>query len=1029
MARTKARRKPNSDSNSNNNNNGNFYMRNNENWVRRWKPVLLQLNLNTATGNNKNFALEPYTINRNNLNNFNRKYFELGPQKIKQMLFKNMINAVKNKNFKSQAEIKRFFLTNPAFKNRSSAYLKAFPFSQPNTVKKTLTKENVFNDIKNFVKNKNIYTFKRGNLSRYLHSLNKYKNYNISNMKALVKLYSSNNFESMMEKTNNSSSSSSNNESNSVPDLETMTVKALQDYADSQGIIYLKSAKKSDLISVIKRGSKFNKMQTTNLMKLATNKKIKAREALIQHLLSKPNIPEAPTPKPNVKKPNVKKPIVVNNANARSVKNLLKEARNSGFYVVPASRNQVLKVLARRSALNMKTTAQLKKAVKDYGIALNKNKPNRENFIQALKNVNFSKPPSTKKEKLPNLAPGPSSMPYVPIKKYKTKVNLAKTKIYELTNENLNRYISDIIGDVPPPPTPIMNKPIEVEPPAPAKSKMFSPRDYQLIVGNTLMTQKGIIAVHSIGSGKTLTSIIAADKLLKSGVVEHVIVISPKTLVRNFKKELDKQGFRDIERNCTFYSYQTAANHLRFPDKYKNVDGRLTDELISRSLVIFDEVHKLNTHISGEAAKKQVGVEAKTLTTHCRKAKRILGLTATPVVNEFKELKNMINMISGGNLNTGIFSKSSAKTYGEKYGPIFSFYERSIDDPNFPSYTVHRVKIPMNDEYYFEYKKIAAAAAAKHKYQSEAFYLNLRTASNEITDARNEKIEWILNDIVEKVTKKNQKCIIFSQFRESGIKILQKRLTVPDKDENGRDKYSRIRFVEITGDTDTNNDPNKDERFKAQEDYNSGKVNVIFLTKAGGEGIDLKMTDNVYIIEPTWNPAQLYQAIGRGVRLGSHSGAKGRGHVNAYCVSLSYSKKQYALEIRGPGRAKVIPKSVEDHLYDDILKDKFSDIDLFYKNFYPHSIGYGRITSENRPYFMKQPFVINNRRNNTFTPADVNKLKENYSKVLNKAKQSTMKLTQILQNLYKGQIIPFTPEQYERAMLVYKSKYGINYEN
>ena len=1191
-------------SNSNTNSNNNENNQTNENWVDEHKRKLLVLDLNKA--NNKNIMDMLESTNNTNQEKlkWKQRFMNIRP-KIKQILFKNMINAAKNKNFKTQVELKKFFITKPEFRNRTTAYLRAFPFisksplpekknspvKKNEPVQKKIKRSELNVNIKDYISNKNINKVTRKELARYLASLNKYKNYNESVLRnILVNFYEPRHFEKLKGAQTPSE--------NILPDLESMTVKALQEYADKQGIIYLKSLKKADLISVIRRGSVFNKMQTANLMKLSSNKKLKAREALILHLMkTKPNLEKKPNSPAKAPSPKVVKKVTLNikNANGRSVKNLIKEAKDQGFFVIPGTRNQVMKVLARKHPLNAVSTIQLSKRARNYGIRVNVKNPSRENYIQALMNVNFTKPPPTKKEKMAikktkntitinnknwvihrskpsgdcfyesvlvasgksytnkdiqnlrqmihdymqnkyanrenneafgttkegesltkrqylneilrpgcwadggvitaaqhvlkvkikilgpslsvhrGLSPDNSSasykktvyllydaentnkeggthfdalipatpntlgviaanLPYVPIKKY---ISVFKSKSgYKLKNENLNRTIANIIADVvspapapAPAPVPILNEPVKVEPPPIKKSEVTSPREYQKLVAETLLKddQRGLIAVHSIGSGKTLTAILASDALIRAEKVEHIVIISPKTLVRNFKQQLKIHGFGSLEKKCTFYSYDAATNHLLYPDKYKKLTGRLTDELISKSFVIIDEIHNLNTHITGPDAKEQKGIKAKTILTHCRKAPKILGLTATPVVNEFKDLKNMINTLSGGNFNSKTFTKTSAVKYGINYGKYFSFYERSINDPRFPSFTVYRTKIPMSNDYYVEYKKLEASYKAKHGVQSEAFYLKMRTGSNEIQGVRNEKVEWLFKHILDTV-KRGKKCIIYSQFREYGLKILMKRF-----------KELKIPFSEITGDSETNfENLNKDERYQAQQDYNSGKVKIIFLSKAGGEGIDLKMTENVYIMEPTWNPAQLYQAIGRGVRLGSHAAeAPKRGHVNAYCVSLSFSEEQFRLESANPHKGKEIPKSVEDHLYDDILDGKFKELELFYSTFLPHSIGYGTYNSQNRPSFMKQNkkigYGIYNKNNPTFSETinngtiNVNRLRKVRNNALNQAKTATYKLIDIMQKMYPKQVGPWTKNQREIAIAKYKSIYGENY--
>ena len=54
-------------------------------------------------------------------------------------------------------------------------------------------------------------------------------------------------------------------------------------------------------------------------------------------------------------------------------------------------------------------------------------------------------------------------------------------------------------------------------------------------------------------------------------------------------------------------------------------------------------------------------------------------------------------------------------------------------------------------------------------------------------------------------------------------------------------------------------------------DYNEGKLKALLLSSAGGEGLDLKGTRLVQILEPHWNAEKLKQVEGRAARFGSHS--------------------------------------------------------------------------------------------------------------------------------------------------------------
>jgi superfamily II DNA/RNA helicase len=61
------------------------------------------------------------------------------------------------------------------------------------------------------------------------------------------------------------------------------------------------------------------------------------------------------------------------------------------------------------------------------------------------------------------------------------------------------------------------------------------------------------------------------------------------------------------------------------------------------------------------------------------------------------------------------------------------------------------------------------------------------------------------------------------------------------------------------------------ERDKAVKDYNANRIRALLISGAGGEGLDLKGTSLVQMLELHWNKARLLQAAARAVRRGSHS--------------------------------------------------------------------------------------------------------------------------------------------------------------
>jgi hypothetical protein len=78
-------------------------------------------------------------------------------------------------------------------------------------------------------------------------------------------------------------------------------------------------------------------------------------------------------------------------------------------------------------------------------------------------------------------------------------------------------------------------------------------------------------------------------------------------------------------------------------------------------------------------------------------------------------------------------------------------------------------------------------------------------------------------------------------------------------------KGSGVKYLEIQGSTP------KARRSEIVREYNSpGGPRVLFITKAGGEGLDLKGVRNVILLEAGWNRPGEEQVIGRAVRYRSH---------------------------------------------------------------------------------------------------------------------------------------------------------------
>ena len=110
-----------------------------------------------------------------------------------------------------------------------------------------------------------------------------------------------------------------------------------------------------------------------------------------------------------------------------------------------------------------------------------------------------------------------------------------------------------------------------------------------------------------------------------------------------------------------------------------------------------------------------------------------------------------------------------------------------------------------------------------------------------------------LKKVLEFIKKNPKPAIVYSNWLENGIEPLSKML-----DEA---KISSLKFT--GGMTDV-------KKQTVVENYNDGQIDVLLLSSSGGEGLDLKKTRQIHILEPHWNDAKISQVIGRGIRYKSH---------------------------------------------------------------------------------------------------------------------------------------------------------------
>ena len=387
-------------------------------------------------------------------------------------------------------------------------------------------------------------------------------------------------------------------------------------------------------------------------------------------------------------------------------------------------------------------------------------------------------------------------------------------------------------------------------------------RDHQKRVCKVIRRQRGLIVVHSVGTGKTLTAVTASQCFLADNPGARVIVLTPLSLIDNFKKAMIGYGISNKDPRYDIMSHQAFL--YRFKKAHQEKVGN--KDPLRGNMVIIDEAHNFRTQpLIHKKQGHAYDTDAKWMIRATRTAARVLCLTATPFVNNEKDLLNLVAMTKSTNI---------ANANKTKWPGLFSFYERDHNDPNFPRVNMYTQEIKMSQTFFKVYAELFTRAAEDFKgvniSNSERFLLRMRQlVGGYMKNGENPKAEWTLNKIVEAL-EKGGRIVVYASFINTGIGRVEEQL-----------KKFGIGYNAIHGDV------TRAERTKIINEYNSGKSPVLLITQAGGQGIDLKETSDIILFDIVWNPANEAQIIGRGVRFGSHTAlSPGRRFVNVHRLAL-----------------------------------------------------------------------------------------------------------------------------------------------
>jgi len=472
------------------------------------------------------------------------------------------------------------------------------------------------------------------------------------------------------------------------------------------------------------------------------------------------------------------------------------------------------------------------------------------------------------------------------------------------------------------------------------KRSYKKPHDYQKKVVDFMMMNRGLIVYHKVGAGKTLTAVLVSQCFLLRFPWKQVIVVAPAGLVPNFEKEMTTSYgrlFWPRETSYRLFSYEGLYNAYNRGD----IDCR-------NCLLIIDEGHNLRNMYHKSKTGKETGKMNKVITECAEQADKVLILTGTPLYNSKNDIIALYNMVRNPSTTPRISTPSDFRF--DWLRCLISYYNPSSSSGDFPKRKDHTVRLKMTPDYVREYEEAVSIIKGQAEMGAdslvkkifggesksmEAFHNVIRRAINNLEDreyrrgrlSQLPKIMWVLEKI-EDVDGFPGPIVVFSHFLEAGnriivaelrkrakmrdifdclqnsstLEILKKRIKkmfpdpldkdmrhciykiwkkVPKEKGKMNNPFPKISFEIIEGSV------SPEERMKIVKKYNRGELRVLFISTAGGEGLDLKNTRAVILLEPSWNKATQEQVIGRAIRYKSHEElSKKDRKVDVYTIML-----------------------------------------------------------------------------------------------------------------------------------------------
>ncbi|MGI5832912.1 MAG: DEAD/DEAH box helicase [Thermoguttaceae bacterium] len=364
------------------------------------------------------------------------------------------------------------------------------------------------------------------------------------------------------------------------------------------------------------------------------------------------------------------------------------------------------------------------------------------------------------------------------------------------------------------------------------------------------------ILADEMGLGKTMQAIVTVRLLLKSGECQRILLVCPKPLVTNWKRELTlwapEIGIEVIEGKSSRRKWLwelpdvpvRIANYELLPRDREFFDTTEFREKHPFDLVILDESQRIKN-------RRSTTFEA----TSAIPRRRSWALTGTPIENSSEDLVSIFEFLSPGYLTAGLKPSHMRDIVGEH---ILRRLKKDVLT-DLPPILIRDAAIDLEGEQYESYRLAAEEGEIRLNEMGDsvtmhhAFELLLRLkqiCNFDPVTGQSAKFERLAADLDE-VAQSGQKAIVFSQWVATHYRLRQLL-----KEYHPAEYHGRISMAQ------------REEEIRRFRDDPECSV-ILMSYGAGSVGLNLQFAGYVFLFDRWWNPAIEDQAINRAHRIGA----------------------------------------------------------------------------------------------------------------------------------------------------------------